>query len=313
LLILFLASLIPSVFTGSFLEISVFRFVEITLWLGFGFWIAENISWKKRDLVFKALGFGVLWVSILSILQFILQRNVFGYWFLGEPLLSPSLPNVATVGLFGREFMRSYGTFPHPNVLGGVLSIILVWFLASKFWKTSLVGILGILVSFSRTAFVSLVGGALGFFVTKSLSLFLVDIQSFINSYSVSRRVELLEKAWEMIKTAPFSGVGLGHFTKVLPTFGAPSDITLTLQPVHNVFALVAAESGILASLIFLGIFVFSLYKTVVTKRFLLTVSLLQIIFLGFFDHYLYTLPQGLFIFSLTLGLSFSYSDNDGK
>ncbi|HEB14077.1 MAG TPA: O-antigen ligase domain-containing protein [candidate division WWE3 bacterium] len=313
LLVLFLATLVPSIFTGSFTEISGFRFMEIALWLGFGFWVAENISWQKKDLVFKALGIGVFWVSILSLFQFILQRNVFGYWFLGEPILSPSLPNVATIGLFGREFMRSYGTFPHPNVLGGVLSIILVWFLASKLWKASLAGAVGALVSFSRTGLVSLVGGILGLFAAKGLGLVLFNYPSFINSYSVSRRVELLEKAWEMFKPAPFTGVGLGNFTKALPDFGVPADITLTIQPVHNIFALVAAESGIFAFLAFLSIFAFSLYKTLAAKRFLLTISLLQLVFLGFFDHYLYTLPQGLFILSLTLGLSFSYSDTDGR
>jgi len=42
----------------------------------------------------------------------------------------------------------------------------------------------------------------------------------------------------------------------------------------------------------------------------LMTIALLQLVFLGFFDHYLYTSPQGLFLFSLIMGLSFSYSDN---
>ena len=310
LIILFLVSLLPSVFIGSIRSIAFFRFLEITLWLSFAFWIAEKVSWGNKDKIFKFLGLGVVWVSVLSLLQFIFQRNIFGYWFLGEPLLSPSLPNIASASFFGREVIRSYGTFPHPNVLGGVLSVFLVWFLFSKLWKFSLFGLVGTLVSFSRTAFLSLFLGVLGIFATKSFGLFLFNYQNFLNTYSISRRLELLEKAWEIFKSAPLFGVGIGHFTKALSAFGVPSDITLVIQPVHNIFALVASESGVFALIFLLALLIYSFYKTVKTRRFLLTISLLQLVFLGFFDHYLYTLPQGLFLLALVLGLSFSSSQD---
>lgn len=311
LIFLFLISLLPSVFVGSFRIISLYRFIEIALWLFFGLWVSENIQWKERGRVFLFLSWGVFWVSLLALGQFFLQRSVLGYWFLGEPFLSPSMAGLAKTGFLGREVLRAYGTFPHPNVLGGVLSILLVWFLSVKRWRSFLLGLGGVLVSFSRVALLSLLGGLAGLSLwAKRFSFVVFDYQGLISSFSISRRWELLRSSWEMFKNSPLLGMGLGHFTINLPDFGIPSGLTLFIQPVHNVFALIASESGIFALFIFLLILVMALRETIRRKRFILTISLLQLIFLGLFDHYLYTLPQGLFILLLTLGLSFSYSDN---
>ena len=73
---------------------------------------------------------------------------------------------------------------------------------------------------------------------------------------------------------------------------------------------LIAAESGIPALLAFLFLLAAAFRQTLRQKNRLITIALLQLVFLGFFDHYLYTSPQGLFLFSLIMGLSFSYSDN---
>ncbi|GMR19282.1 MAG: hypothetical protein BMS9Abin34_414 [Patescibacteria group bacterium] len=309
-IILFLLALLPSVLLSAVPLVSAIRFAEIALWLGFGFWVAENIRWQKKGPILWLLGAGVLWVSILSILQFFLQRHIFGYWFLGEPLLKPSLAGVAKISFWGREVMRPYGTFPHPNVLGGVLSILFVWFWAGKRWFSSLASVAGVLVSFSRTALLSALGGFLGVLGFAGGGSFRGLVESnFLSSLSVSRRWELLGSAVEMWGSRPLVGIGLGLFTVSLPNFGIPSGLTLFLQPVHNIFALIASESGGPALIFFLLILVLAFRETIRRKRFLLTISLLQLVFLGFFDHYLYTLPQGLFVLSLTLGLSFSYSD----
>ncbi len=304
LVFLFLASLFPSVLVAPEKTVAVFRFLELSLWFGFSLWVAATIRWKEHRKLFRFLGWGVVWVSLLALGQFLLQRSVFGYWFLGEPFLAPSLGGVAQGSLLGQEVLRAYGTFPHPNVLGGVLSVGLIWLFSARFWRSFAVGVGGVLVSLSRTALVSLVGGILGLTLFRGgLGLVLLE------DLSVSRRWELLQSAWEMFASAPLTGVGLGQFVSNLPHFGLPSGLSLFLQPVHNVFALVAAESGIFALLFFLALFLLALRETLRKRRFLLTISLLQLLFLGFFDHYLYTLPQGLFLLSLTLGLSFSSSE----
>ena len=109
-----------------------------------------------------------------------------------------------------------------------------------------------------------------------------------------------------MVRSSPLIGIGLGLFAAKLPAFGLPSGPTLFLQPVHNICALVTAESGLLALVVLLLIFALAIRNAWRGRRLLLLVSLGQLIILGLFDHYLYTLPQGLFLLSLTLGLIFS-------
>jgi len=222
---------------------------------------------------------------------------------MGEPNLSPSLGGVALGSWGGREVLRAYGTFPHPNVLGGILSVVLVWLAARKRWFGFGVGFAAVVASLSRTAWVSLAGG---------LTSLLSGFHSFLlwGDLSFSRRWELLESAGRMISSSPLAGVGLGQFTSVLPEFGLPSGLSLFIQPAHNIFALIAAESGIPALLAFLFLLAAAFRQTLRQKNRLITIALLQLVFLGFFDHYLYTSPQGLFLFSLIMGLSFSYSDN---
>lgn len=314
LVFFFLASLLPSLLVGLATPlwfISLERFLRLSLWFFFALWVAENVRWEERTKLFLVLGLGVTWVSLLALGQFFLQREVFGYWFFGEPILS-SVGGLAKTSLGGSEVLRAYGTFPHPNVLGGVLSVILVWLFSARLWGPFLAGLGGLLVSFSKLAIVSLIGGLVGIAlftqVFGSNFSFLIFDLSFIDDPSITRRLDLLESAWGMFQSAPLTGVGLGQFTAHLPDFGVPSGLTLFLQPVHNIFVLIAAESGLPALTAFLLLLAAAFRETVLKRRWILTISLVQLLFLGFFDHYLYTFPQGLFLLSLILGLSFSYS-----
>lgn len=72
--------------------------------------------------------------SILAIWQFILQHSL-GLTFLKESVLSPNFTGVAKIILSGHKFIRAYGFFPHPNILGGFLlfSIILTIYYRQMF------------------------------------------------------------------------------------------------------------------------------------------------------------------------------------
>jgi hypothetical protein len=63
--------------------------------------------------------------SIIGIWQFIIQRSIGLIW-LKESIISPEIPGVAKVVLNGCKYIRSYGLFPHPNILGGFLIISIV-------------------------------------------------------------------------------------------------------------------------------------------------------------------------------------------
>ncbi|MFZ2187300.1 MAG: hypothetical protein WAV46_01595 [Candidatus Moraniibacteriota bacterium] len=73
-------------------------------------------------LVFIISGF---FQSLIAILQFIEQKSL-GLSILEESILSPASPGVAKVVIGSEIFIRSYGLFPHPNILGGFLAVSLL-------------------------------------------------------------------------------------------------------------------------------------------------------------------------------------------
>jgi hypothetical protein len=66
--------------------------------------------------------------SIIGITQVLLQHSI-GLSFLRESLISPNIPGVAKLVVHGNKYIRAYGLFPHPNILGGflVMSITVTW------------------------------------------------------------------------------------------------------------------------------------------------------------------------------------------
>lgn len=64
--------------------------------------------------------------SIVAIWQFIIQKSIGLIW-IKESIISVDISGVAKIVLGGEKYIRSYGLFPHPNILAGflVFSIIL--------------------------------------------------------------------------------------------------------------------------------------------------------------------------------------------
>jgi O-antigen ligase len=134
---------------------------------------------------------------------------------------------------------------------------------------------------------------------------------------SVVRRIELNKTALRMIKAHPFLGVGLGNFIVRIFEFSRNKETIYWLQPVHNIFLLVAAESGLLGLGLFLWLLLVT-YKRLLSQfsifapspklwsvgdNFQFSIALSTILFLGLFDHYWLTLQQTQLLFSLVLGL----------
>ncbi len=122
---------------------------------------------QKQVIFRKVLGIfilaGVL-ESSLSIGQFMLQHSL-GLTFLRESILQPSSLGVAKIILDGDKYIRAYGTFPHPNILGGFLCCTIL--LSHMYFKmfhveqeqgklmyygVLLIQIIGLGVSFSKSA-----------------------------------------------------------------------------------------------------------------------------------------------------------------
>jgi O-antigen ligase len=129
------------------------------------------------------------------------------------------------------------------------------------------------------------------------------------DALSLIRREEQAVIAWKLFLQHPFTGVGLNNF---IP---AASDQLLAgpsrfLQPVHNIFLLSLAETGLVGLLGLLCLIGYPI-KKIFSFQFSVF-NLLPwavIIFLGLFDHYFLTLPQGYRLLFLVWGLSLSATD----
>lgn len=284
----------------------LYKWVKLFEFLFFIFWVKSNI--EIREVLFP-LSLGVLGESLLAWLEFSSQRSL-GLWILGERSFHLMTPGIALANWQGRLILRPYATFSHPNVLAGYVLIVLILNLFFE-WKPSFLRVLtfifgsvAIFISFSRTAwFVWAI--ILGFwFWTKRKNLTLTSLFFFsLGDEAVWRRLELTDTALKILKNSPLFGVGLGNFIPKLPEFLIPKKIYFW-QPVHNIFFLVLAETGIVGLWV-MGYGLWVIIKRLWQKKNLaLFYSLFAIILTGLLDHYWLTLQQTQLLLALILGLS---------
>ncbi len=306
-----------SVFKALNQPAAVYKWLKLVEYILFAFYVSKHIDLKKDfSTIVRLLSIGVLFQSVLVIAQWFKQGSIFGFWFLGENKYTVSTPGIAILDFTGIRKARPYGTFPHPNVLGGYLAIILPWifYMGLKevkgikeikrkrfYFLTLTFGLVALFLSFSRSAWVVAVLGLLALFPSSLYSSFMI-----LNSLSFLRRAELNWIALEIIKDHPLFGVGLNNFTVAMSQYGKVSGWTRFLQPAHNVYLLIASEIGLIGLIVFLCL-LFSAFRLLLKKKnYLLLISLTQIILLCFVDHYFWTLPQTSLLFWLLVGIVFS-------
>jgi len=274
----------------------------------------------------------VLWVSIASVLiQGVLGAMQFlggaslGLSMLGESQVVNGMQGSSFVTLNSEVFLRAYGTFPHPNVLGGylVMNVLLGIFLFSKskgFNKKLsilLVVLSGIFVtlSFSRIAILLVLGIVLVTLVYKLVKgkvfsftpLLLVERFTNLiygNDTSWADRVNLMKSSLSVMKNNLMVGTGLGNFTKGMENM-IPTTVNgvLLIQPVHNVVLLMIAELGIVGSLLYVLLLGKILISNVSKMNWFKWLVIISLIIIGCFDHYLFSLPQGMVIGGILLVL----------
>ena len=298
----------------------------------FGVYIASCDLSRVKNILFWGLGLSIIMESSLAILQFI-KGETLGLWILGERTFSISTPGIAKFDFKGIQFLRPYGTFPHPNVLAGFMVIaplIVVTLRETKdiysslaFKMTIFFAGVAIILSVSRVAILT---GYLeaAFLLDRKWKMILVGVVLILlpfifirfssiftfDSLTILRREELAENSWKMFTSSPIMGIGLNNF---IPSSaqGLISGPSRFLQPVHNIFLLTLSETGLvglLGLLITFGYPVWKLIKLRITNNEQRTLLIIWgvIIFLGIFDHYFLTLPQGYRLLFLIWGLSFS-------
>lgn len=297
----------------------------------FGVYLASTNLSKVKYILFWSLSISLMVESILAIVQFLKAESV-GFWILGERNFSLSTPAIAKFDFQGIELLRPYATFPHPNVLAAFILItipLLQIFRSNGPLMTSISTIVGGIAAVLTVSRAALVVGLLEAFLLLKRKVFiffiavLLIVSPFLytrylavfnfDNLSFLRREQLSEVAIEIFLSAPYIGVGLNNFIpqaadKLLV---GPSRF---LQPAHNIFLLTLSETGLIG---FLGLMIFIVFPI---WRLLKMQSMSRqnhqiralfliwsiIIFLGMFDHYFLTLPQGYRLLFLIWGISMS-------
>ena len=141
------------------------------------FLLAKNFKTLDfKDDFLKPLFISAAFFSGVGVLQFLKGGTLGGaFYFLGERRFSLFTHRIALVKVAGRDFLRAYSTFPHPNSFAGQMSLVLIFLLTAKKkvfagetkFLISILVITGLLLSFSFGAWLALLGVAALFLVTK--------------------------------------------------------------------------------------------------------------------------------------------------
>lgn len=275
---------------------------------------AKDKMQKPISLIFFV---SLLWQSVLVITQFIAQRSQ-GLWFLGERSFDSATIGIAHTQILGRELLRPYGTFPHPNVAAAFLVIAMILFFALRQSKqkpsqiiVTLFAPIAIFFTFSQAALLVLAVAAI--IITQSpktrvlislLAIIILGIftKSLVGNQlaSIAERMTLAQAALEITQKNPLFGVGSDQFIPELAKLNLFSIAEIRLlQPVHNIFFLILAENGVAGLLLFAGLLL--TLSGHLTSRFKLALFAAILIF-GSLDHFLWTLHQGQMLFWLTIG-----------
>ncbi len=327
--------LINSIFASSY-QPALFKWAKLLEFFFLGTMVATSKELKAQDWIIKPLFLSLTVVSLIGIFQVVRGGSLGGlFYFLGERAFGLSTPGIALASWGGREVLRAYSVFSHPNSLAGFLAagiILLLPFLPKR--KGTYVSvflaaiILALALTFSLATALSLVV-VLGilFLLRKTpgtfsclakTSLFIVAVVSIVfpliaqralniskpAEESYSKRLELAVVAGKMFSEKPLTGTGLNNFTIELPQKSVGRPAYWWLQPVHNIFLLSLSETGIAGFLLLVFLFYLALERGVKDRKYL-TAVLLLVLATGFFDHYWLTLQQNQLLLAVIFGLSF--------
>lgn len=307
--------------------LALINWLKIILFSIFALVIVVNKNINVKKLFPFPYFLSVLIVVGLQVLQFFNNSSIGGlFYFLGERTFDTNTIGIALTNIFGKNYLRPYSTFPHPNALGGYLLVgSFLFFSAKKYIDkkyysiTLILSAIGIILSFSQMVWIaSLILILIYFFKLRNLKPIFIIVTfvsfaqlllpyylvPFFSQDNIVKRIELLDIAGNMISDNYFLGVGLSNFIPLIPYYSSVKSFWF-LQPVHNIIVLLLAELGFVGLLV-----IYKLYKkyTQLTKKpkidYLLKLSLLGVLLSGFADHYWLTLQQNMLLLTLLIAFS---------
>jgi len=256
-------------------------------------WVVANSIENKVDVTWVITGFmlAMLFQAFVGIYQGATGHPL-GLGFLTET--AEVHKQELSVGLVSRV----QGTLGHPNSYAMYLMTVIPFLLGFLFSKTRLlfkvlagimvcIGILALVFSLSRSAWINLlviicivlvlatrrkrIGLQAAIRLAGATALVLFGLSLFGPRIILSRltspdqgsayvRITLAQTALAVIKDHPWVGVGLNNYSVVVPKYGAPLFGHSPL--VHNAFLLIAAETGVVGLIPFLGFLAVLLIQT---------------------------------------------------
>lgn len=314
--------------------VSFFAWVRVTEITLLGILVCKNAK-KTLSLLVRLIPWIIIFEFVLGVSQVVKESSVGGiFWLFGERTFNVLTPGIARGTWLGRVFLRPYGTFSHPNSMSGFILVCLVLlFSKAKFSLLdklgAVLGLVLIILGFSRVIWLTLFILCLVYLVSHLIYkrlhnrlnlgfryltvvlplpfIFYLFSRTEIESQSYLMRRRLAEFAVNSVKRSPLFGVGLNNFVISLSQKSTAWQWFYWLQPVHNIFLLVASETGLVGLVVFvtfLSLVVKNLFGQMSSSGLYLLVSIFCILFTGMFDHYWLTLIQNQLLFILVLGLS---------
>lgn len=312
-------------------------------WLEFGlivFLLGQEVL--KRETVLTWLFWGIFAQVLIGLGQYLRQSDLGLVW-LGEPRLGADYLNIAKIDLGGERILRSYGTFAHANVFGGVLFLCLTLLIKGlekqnylKYAHFLVIFLVGLLISFSRSAWLAffiflttlwamkavrinwrqlLLTMVLLTFVMVVFSLDQVILSRILNFSMASwdERLIFSSLARNMIGENYLLGVGAGNFVQAMPLYDWQNLSPWLFQPVHNFLLLAITELGLPGILLWLTVgaalfqmAIFCQHRKPVSERFSAKawLGLLSgLILLLLLDHYFYTIWAGQAMLAVLMGI----------
>ena len=259
---------------------SLYFLTRITLIIGLFYTMRKLSVQSFNRYLAQSILLSLALQTILATYQYFFQQPFLPYYFLGETNIQAYSGIAKGKSIFNAsEYILSYGTLSHPNILAGFGVLSFLAFFRLNRGKKGLKMILAI-VSVGLLMIMTLSISALLGFITLLLTIFMLNkrnmlqnqkklltiwiivivistplllsrlAQSFLDQTSINRRSYLNSAALDMFMAHPITGVGLNNFTVHVEDFASDREVVRFVQPVHNIFLLWLAETGVVGVLL---------------------------------------------------------------
>ena len=330
---------------------------QVSLYVALHWWLVFGLFMSVRDApqAWRAFAIGccagLAFEFLAGFGEFALQTSHFlsplGLFWPGA--LDPSVHGASVVqAVNGFRVLRSYGTLPHPNILGGFVLAFLAGPLALFIGnKRSLLmpaivfslGLMLLLLTFSRAAWLGLLASVLVilfkfkafntqrslvlcFLALLSIAPILYSVRALVSSRvgmtgvdtetnSIVTRSALVKLAFDVMRAHPVLGVGIGNNIVAMGQLTPPNQL---VEPTPDLPMLAVSELGIGAIIILSGLGISTVQSVRGAHRPLSIVFgaiTIGVIAASLFDHYFWTLAPGRLLLGLLTGLWASQLRNE--